>query len=440
MSDFITDFPALLKYWNFDSNIKLEIEKLAITSKKHVSWKCPNCSYEWKASVAKSYKQVLNHTKICPVCDLGEVLVKGENAISDRFPNFLEYINFHYENIESIQNEIENLTFTSKRLFHFKCPTCHVGWKDVANTSRLLTTKLNKKEVVYSVSEVNVPKGYTVENSGLKDGKIVLTNKHNPVEKEVSVEKKWNDENNNDGIQPTEVTVQLFAGDKAVGAPVKLNKENNWKHVFSNLKAKAEGKDIEYTVKEVDVPEGYTVTVEGKNNIVITNTHVPALTELSVIKLWEDENNKDSSRPASITVQLFANDKPQGDVVVLNEENSWKHTFANLKAKVNGEVVNYEVREINVPSGYTVTTTVGENGEVVLTNTHKPILPPPPVVEIPPKPWTPTPPPAPQLPPKKVEVKPKQLAKTGVENDMSAMLVSTILLGAAAVLRRKKTN
>ena len=83
MSDFITDFPALLKYWNFDSNIKLEIEKLAITSKKHVSWKCPNCSYEWKASVAKSYKQVLNHTKICPVCDLGEVLVKGENAMSE---------------------------------------------------------------------------------------------------------------------------------------------------------------------------------------------------------------------------------------------------------------------------------------------------------------------------------------------------------------------
>ena len=127
MSNFITDFPALLKYWNFDSNIKLDIEKLPITSKKHVNWKCPNCSYEWKASVSTSYKQILNHTKICPVCDLGEVLVKGQNSISDRFPNLLEYINFHYENIETIQNEIENLTFTSKRLFHFKCPTCHVG-------------------------------------------------------------------------------------------------------------------------------------------------------------------------------------------------------------------------------------------------------------------------------------------------------------------------
>lgn len=196
MLDFITDFPALLKYWNFDSNIKLEIEKLPITSKKHVSWKCPNCSYEWKASVAKSYKQVLNHTKICPVCDLGEVLVKGENAISDRFPNFLEYINFHYENIESIQNEIENLTFTSKRLFHFKCPTCHVGWKDVANTSRLLTKKLNKKVVHAGCNEYKhcVPFYKAYPNLG----KIYLSGGYNELEFEkltlsdnVTIPRKW---------------------------------------------------------------------------------------------------------------------------------------------------------------------------------------------------------------------------------------------------------
>lgn len=196
MSDFITDFPALLKYWNFDSNIKLEIEKLPITSKKHVSWKCPNCSYEWKASVSKSYKQVLNHTKICPVCDLGEVLVKGENSISDRFPNFLEYINFHYENIETIQEEIENLTFTSKRLFHFKCPTCHVGWKDVANTSRLLTKKLNKKVVHIGCNEYKhcVPFYKAYPNLG----KIYLSGGYNELEFEkltlsdnVTIPRKW---------------------------------------------------------------------------------------------------------------------------------------------------------------------------------------------------------------------------------------------------------
>ena len=196
MSDLITDFPVLLKYWNFDSNIKLEIEKLPITSKKHVSWKCPNCSYEWKASVSKSYKQVLNHTKICPVCDLGEVLVKGENAISDRFPNFLEYINFHYENIETIQEEIENLTFTSKRLFHFKCPTCHVGWKDVANTSRLLTKKLNKKVVHVGCNEYKYCVPFYKAYPNL--GKIYLSGDYNELEFEkltlsdnVTIPRKW---------------------------------------------------------------------------------------------------------------------------------------------------------------------------------------------------------------------------------------------------------
>lgn len=196
MSDFITDFPALLKYWNFNSDIKLEIEKLPITSKKHVSWKCPNCSYEWKASVSKSYKQVLNHTKICPVCDLGEVLVKGENAISDRFPNFLEYINFHYENIETIQEEIENLTFTSKRLFHFKCPTCHVGWKDVANTSRLLTKKLNKKVVHVGCNEYKYCVPFYKAYPNL--GKIYLSGDYNELEFEkltlsdnVTIPRKW---------------------------------------------------------------------------------------------------------------------------------------------------------------------------------------------------------------------------------------------------------
>ena len=196
MSDFITDFPALLKYWNFDSNIKLDIEKLPITSKKHVSWKCPNCSYEWRATVSKSYKQILNHSKICPVCDLGEVLVKGENSISDRFPNFLEYINFHYENIETIQEEIENLTFTSKRLFHFKCPTCHVGWKDVANTSRLLTTKLNKKVFHVGCNEYKYNVLFYKAYPNL--GKIYLSGDYNELEFEkltlsdnVTIPRKW---------------------------------------------------------------------------------------------------------------------------------------------------------------------------------------------------------------------------------------------------------
>ncbi len=49
----------------------------------------------------------------------------------------------------------------------------------------------------------------------------------------------------------TEVTITIIIGDKeALGAPVKLNKENNWKHVFSNLKAKKQKEKISVYVKK----------------------------------------------------------------------------------------------------------------------------------------------------------------------------------------------
>ena len=75
MSDLITDFPALLNYWDFDKNIKIDVEKITVTSKKHINWKCPTCSYEWKASVTKSYKNIQNHSKICPVSPLGSIVL-----------------------------------------------------------------------------------------------------------------------------------------------------------------------------------------------------------------------------------------------------------------------------------------------------------------------------------------------------------------------------
>ena len=179
MSDLITEFPALLNYWDFDKNIKIDVEKITITGKKHINWKCPTCSYEWKASTSKSYKNIQNHSKICPVCELGKVFIKGVNSISARIPNFLRYINFHYENIETIQEEIDNLSFSSKRLFHFKCPTCHVGWKDVANTSKLIN-KHNQELVHVGCNESTHFVPYTKAYPNL--WKIYLPGEQNDVE------------------------------------------------------------------------------------------------------------------------------------------------------------------------------------------------------------------------------------------------------------------
>ena len=66
-------------------------------------------------------------------------------------------------------------------------------------------------------------------------------------------------------------------------------------------------------MKEVAVPDGYKVTVNDKDkanaNVVLTNTHEPALTEMKVTKKWEDANDQDGLRPKSIKVQLYAGDE-----------------------------------------------------------------------------------------------------------------------------------
>ena len=61
-----------------------------------------------------------------------------------------------------------------------------------------------------------------------KSGTVKISNrKDTPEETSVSVKKVWNDSNNQDGIRPDSVTVQLYADGKASGAPVDLNAANN---------------------------------------------------------------------------------------------------------------------------------------------------------------------------------------------------------------------
>ncbi|MCP9331547.1 Cna B-type domain-containing protein, partial [Lactobacillus kefiranofaciens] len=78
------------------------------------------------------------------------------------------------------------------------------------------------------------------------------------------------DNNNQDGIRPSSITVNLLANGQQV-ASKKVSASDNWQYSFDNLAADANGQKITYTVKENAVA-GYTSTVDGYN---ITNTHKP---------------------------------------------------------------------------------------------------------------------------------------------------------------------
>ena len=56
-----------------------------------------------------------------------------------------------------------------------------------------------------------------------------------------------------------------------------MNADNKWSHTFTGLAKFDGGKEITYTVKEVDVANGYTnkVEISDDGNFIITNTHNP---------------------------------------------------------------------------------------------------------------------------------------------------------------------
>ena len=192
------------------------------------------------------------------------------------------------------------------------------GWKF---DSKALPKFENGKLIKYTVKEVAV-KGYTSTITTEKEGKYTITNEYTPEKIVVSGQKTWIDNNDQDRIRPASITVKLLANGKDTGKTATATAETGWKYEFTNLNRYQDGKPIEYIVKEVGVPTGYTATETGMN---VTNTHTPEKTSVKGKKIWKgDENHKDA-RPASITVKLFANGKEIG-----KEANSFRSNWLDL--------------------------------------------------------------------------------------------------------------
>ena len=109
----------------------------------------------------------------------------------------------------------------------------------------------------------------------LVDG--VLTVKNTPAPSDstsVKVDKVWVDKNDQDGIRPDSITINLLANGEQIDSAV-LNEANDWQHIFADLEKFFNGEEIVYTIVEEAV-EGYTSVITGNSNdgFVVTNTHI----------------------------------------------------------------------------------------------------------------------------------------------------------------------
>ena len=150
--------------------------------------------------------------------------------------------------------------------------------------------------------------------------------------------------------------------------------DKNGKAVFSNISdgiylvMQSQVNSDEYTVTSVpfyvqvpfvdkDGNVNYQVTTYPKNEVVYPED----MDELSVMKIWKDNNNKDKMRPDYIEVGLYGNGQLK-ETVVLNNLNNWSYTWSDLSKDVV-----WNVEEIKVPDNYRMTSERNQN-HITITN------------------------------------------------------------------------
>lgn len=233
-----------------------------------------------------------------------------------------------------------------------------VGWEN-------LPVKEGGKDVHYYVTEVSTLDGYTSTCERQKtDGtweacmsdysdstQYRFTNTHTPETTQVAIRKVWKDNDDSEQLRPPDVTVQLQEDGKPVeGQTVTLNAGNNWSDSFTGLPKYANGRQIAYTVKEVQVPKGYSVAItsnateDGTFSYTVTNTHTPTSGEVLISKR-DVGGTEIKGATLKLTAENNATSDGQSFPPITWISNGTPHS-------VQLENGTYTLTEIKAPDGY----------------------------------------------------------------------------------------
>ena len=231
--------------------------------------------------------------------------------------------------------------------------------------------------IVYRVKAEN-PKEYTAKVTGSADDGFVVTYSHEIAKVSATANVTWDDAENQDGIRPASVSLQLKSkveGGEAVNVgdnvTVKADADGNWTKTWTDLPKYNAGKVIEYTVEESGLPEGYTITTtkdEETGAITLKNSYTPKGVDIAVSVNWNDADNQDALRPASVEAEVLANGEATGNKVTLTAEGEWKATVKALPVYAAGQKITYTLK--SDVDAYTSACTSTADG-LVLKFTHK---------------------------------------------------------------------
>ena len=243
---YLTDFPELMKEFDWEANEGIDPSKISYGTKKKIWWKCSK-GHKWKAVVNNR----TNGTK-CPECNNNNKYnrkraIKGVNDLATLFPEIAKEWDYN----KNLLKPTEVTSYSSKKIWwicpkynhkyetrvsdrtkgNVKCPYCSEkrilkGFNDLATTNPELINEWDMDKNKIKITEVGrgskckvwwkCPKGHEWEtrikiraegcNCPYCSGKRVLEGFNDLATLFPKIAKEWDYEANK-GLKPTEVTV-----------------------------------------------------------------------------------------------------------------------------------------------------------------------------------------------------------------------------------------
>ena len=253
---------------------------------------------------------------------------------------------------------------------------------------------------------------------------FTITASHETAKQELSARIAWIDDSNADGVRPNAVTFSLYAdgeytdsrtvtavdsagiysgelpsssGDTVITGSAEsdavkanadsygqylTNGQDSWEASFGELPVNRGGAPITYHI-QADGIEGYDVkTVFAKEfgysfpGTFFAAVHEPApKTNVTVSMIWNDSDNLDLIRPASVHASLIADGTTEVSNFDLSEAGEWSHTEENIDSvNADGSMKNFSLTTEDAPEGYTYSVERSDTGNgpaFIITGTHE---------------------------------------------------------------------
>ena len=240
----------------------------------------------------------------------------------------------------------------------------------------------NGDEVKYTINEKDLNNEFYIKSNVDQATRTVTNTFQVPGENiEILVTKIWDDNNNEAGKRPVNVTLQVKNGNEVV-AEEEVTEADGWKHTFSVPKYNADGNEINYTIDEKDLGNKFytkeNAVIEQDARTITNKFEVPdEKVSIKVTKVWDDNNNSAGKRPGKVTMVLTgASQAHKQDLTVENADpsnnNNWIYTFNDLpKYDSKGNEINYILSEELDSIYYTSANSKIDQNTKTITNTFK---------------------------------------------------------------------